>query len=231
MAASAPAQSVQRAELEIEGQGKVPCLFNPQTYTITKANTYSVRPVPGESLPRPQFAGGAPRTLSVELLLDVTLSRPARPSVRPITDQLFKMMEVAPQGAGGGGAGGAPPTVTFRWGAVETFKAVPTQLEVQYVLFKPDGEPARAWVRLELLQAAAADSRSSRSTPAAQNPTTRADARQRSHVFCQGDTLQSIAYANYGDPTRWRVIAEANGVDDPLAIAPGRVLSVPGLDT
>jgi nucleoid-associated protein YgaU len=221
-------QSVQRAELEIEGQGTVPCLFNPQSYTVSKANVYSVRPVVGSSLPKPQFAGGQPRTLSLELLLDVTLTRPARSSVRPITDQLFKMMEVASSGPNAA-PGAAPPTVTFRWGAVETFKAVPTHLEVQYVLFKPDGEPARAWVRLELLQAQTADSRSSSTTPRAQNPTTRADALQRRHVVTQGDSLASIAWQSYGDATRWRAIAEANGIDDPMALTPGRTLTVPSL--
>lgn len=219
------APTVQRAELEIQGQGRVPCLFNPQSYTISKENAYAIRTVPGASLGRPQFTGGRPRALSLELLLDVTLSRPARPSVRPITDQLFKMMEIAP--GGGKGTGSAPPTVTFRWGAVETFKAVPTRLEVQYVLFKPDGEPARAWVRLELLQAAAADSRSGVSKPKAQNPTTRADGRGRRHVVRQGDTLPSIAYDEYGDATAWRRIAETNGIDDPLAVAPGTALTVP----
>jgi nucleoid-associated protein YgaU len=31
----------------------------------------------------------------------------------------------------------------------------------------------------------------------------------------------------YGDPTRWRAIAEANGIDDPLALRRGRTLSIP----
>ena len=34
----------------------------------------------------PQFVGGAPREMTVELLFDVTLCTPAKPSVRPITD-------------------------------------------------------------------------------------------------------------------------------------------------
>jgi nucleoid-associated protein YgaU len=47
------------------------------------------------------------------------------------------------------------------------------------------------------------------------------------HVVRDGDSLQSIAYAMYGDPTRWRTIAEANGIDDPLAVRRGRTLSIP----
>ena len=34
-----------------------------------------------------------------------------------------------------------------------------------------------------------------------------------------GDTLASIAYAEYGDPTMWRPLAAFNGIDDPLRLA------------
>src|SRR5204863_54643 len=93
-----------------------------------------------------------PRQMTVELLFDVTLSTPAKASVRPITDALFAMMEVP---NGGSGAGSAPPTVTFRWGAYESFKAVPASLDVRFVLFRADGEPVRAWAQMTLLQVAA----------------------------------------------------------------------------
>ena len=43
-------------------------------------------------------------------------------------------------------------------------------------------------------------------------------------------SLPSISYASYGDPTRWRAIAEANGIDDPLALRRGRMLAVPQVD-
>jgi nucleoid-associated protein YgaU len=42
-----------------------------------------------------------------------------------------------------------------------------------------------------------------------------------------GDSLQSIAFDAYGDPTRWRPIAEANGIDDPLALRSGAELTIP----
>jgi nucleoid-associated protein YgaU len=42
-----------------------------------------------------------------------------------------------------------------------------------------------------------------------------------------GDSLASIAQAHLGDPTRWRAIAEVNGIDDPLRLMPGTTLTVP----
>jgi nucleoid-associated protein YgaU len=37
-----------------------------------------------------------------------------------------------------------------------------------------------------------------------------------------GDSLASIAYREYGDPTMWRPLAAFNGIDDPLRAAAGR---------
>jgi nucleoid-associated protein YgaU len=64
-----------------------------------------------------------------------------------------------------------------------------------------------------------------------QNPTTRSSGALGAHVVHDGDSLPSIAYTVYGDPTHWRVIAEANGIDDPLRLRSGRALSLPSLDT
>ena len=52
----------------------------------------------------------------------------------------------------------------------------------------------------------------------------------RSHVVRDGDSLQSIAYAAYGDPTQWRSIAIANGIDDPMRLRRGTALSIPRLE-
>ena len=42
------------------------------------------------------------------------------------------------------------------------------------------------------------------------------------HTVTDGDSLPSVAYKNYGDATRWRTIAEANGIDDPLSLRRGQ---------
>ena len=44
-----------------------------------------------------------------------------------------------------------------------------------------------------------------------------------------GETLDRIAAAHYADPFNWRLIAEANGIIDPLDVAPGTVLVIPEL--
>ncbi|HWM08869.1 MAG TPA: LysM peptidoglycan-binding domain-containing protein [Solirubrobacteraceae bacterium] len=217
-----------KAELAIDGGETIPVLFNPTEYTITKTNSWNFEEVQGQSLPPPEFGGGSPRVLSLSLLLDATLLEGGQ-SVKSITDKLFKMMEVG-DGQPAGGTRSAPPFVTFRWGAVDTFKAVCTSLTVAYQLFQPNGDPIRADVKLDLKQAAQASTASSGSANRPQNPTTRAIAGQGVHTVQDGDSLPSIAYRAYGDPTRWRTIAEANGVDDPLRLRRGTPLVLPRLE-
>lgn len=42
-----------------------------------------------------------------------------------------------------------------------------------------------------------------------------------------GDTLWEIAQRFYGDGTKWRLIANANGIDDPRRLQVGTVLIIP----
>jgi nucleoid-associated protein YgaU len=98
---------------------------------------------------------------------------------------------------------------------------------VTFKLFRPDGTPIRASVSLTLVQTVKADSRSSSDPAPGQNPTTRASSQHSVHLVQEGDSLTTIAYDAYGDPTRWREIAEANGIDDPLRLRRGHPLIVP----
>ena len=41
----------------------------------------------------------------------------------------------------------------------------------------------------------------------------------------KGETLDRISARHYGDSTKWRLIADANGIIDPLALRPGGLLA------
>jgi hypothetical protein len=222
-------QGFKKAELAIDGGETIPVLFNPTEYTITKTNTWNFKEVQGQSLPPPEFGGGAPRQITLSLLLDNSLLEGSQ-TVKDITDKLFKMMEVG-DGQPAGGTRASPPKVTFRWGAVDTFLAVCTSLTVAYQLFEPNGMPIRADVKLDLKQADQASTASSGSAQKGTNPTTRALDGHGVHTMQDGDSLPSIAYRAYGDATRWRAIAEANGIDNPLHVRRGTPLVVPRLET
>lgn len=208
-------QGFQRAKLDIAGGATIECAFNPQSYTITKANVWTYKPTQGSDLPKPEFGGGLPMSYRLSLLLDVSLDGPNN-SVKDQANRLMQAMH---------GGGSAPKLITFSWGSVTLPRAVPMSISIQYALFQPNGEPVRAFVELELSQA-------EQLTPAgkAQNPTTRGITGLRAHTVAAGDTLASIAYASYGDATRWRAIAEANQIDDPMRLVRGRTLAIPRID-
>jgi Contractile injection system tube protein/LysM domain len=222
----------QKAYLQVEGGEKIEAWFNPKEYALGRQNKWEVKPVPGAGLPSAQFGGSDPHKLQIELLFDDSDARSG--DVRTISGKLLDMMEVDPKFGSGEKNNSRPPMVEFGWGSVLTFKAVCETLNIQYTLFKPDGTPIRAIAKLGLTQVSKATTKpkgggAKRTTPPAQNPTTIAIGGVRSHVIRDGDSLQSIAYAAYGDATRWRVIAEANGIDDPVRLRRGTILAIPRL--
>jgi nucleoid-associated protein YgaU len=221
-------QGFQTAVLEIDGSGPIQVYFNPTEYSISKANNWTYEKVTGAGLPKAQFGGGNPRELTLNLLLDVSLLG-AQASVRDVTDELFRMMEV-PGGQDAGSPSAVPPFITFVWGSVVSFKAVCTQLTVAFKVFHPNGEPIRADVKMTLKQAEVATTASSNGANAGTNPTTRANAGHGVHTVKDGDSLPSIAYKAYGDATVWRLIADANDIDNPLVLKRGRSLSLPRIE-
>jgi nucleoid-associated protein YgaU len=47
------------------------------------------------------------------------------------------------------------------------------------------------------------------------------------HTVKDGDTLQSVAFQAYGDPTRWRDVAIANDIDNPFEVPRGTNIALP----
>jgi nucleoid-associated protein YgaU len=93
------------------------------------------------------------------------------------------------------------------------------KVDVTYSRFDANGDPVRADVKLKLETVDEADPE--------QNPTSFSPAGGRMHVTSQGDNLQRIAQQTYQNPSAWRDIAAANGIDDPLRVRNGRTLLLP----
>jgi hypothetical protein len=210
----------QKAKLEISGGETIDCLFNPQSYVISKTNIWTYKPNQGKDMPKPEFGGGLPQRYKISLLLDTTVKRPDQTSdktVAQLADSIMKAFH---------GSGSAPKFMKFSWGAVHLPEAAPVEVSIRYAQFKPNGEPIRAFVDLELAQA-----KDNTSAFTGQNPTTRAIPGLRVHRVRDGDSLPLIAHKHYGDATRWRDIADANDIADPLSLRRGTELSIPRLVT
>lgn len=57
--------------------------------------------------------------------------------------------------------------------------------------------------------------------------TPEADAHITVHVYASYETLSGLADRYYGDWTKWRLIADRNGIDDARRVEPGTRLLIP----
>jgi hypothetical protein len=215
--------ATQKAYLQIEQGAKIPCEFNPAQLAIVKSNSWTAGSQAGGKEPQLKYSGANPGSVSLDLIFDTT---DTGDPVTTYTDQLMTLMEVNTElpGADDQSLAGRPPYVTFNWGGMRTFKAVVEKLSVTFVYFAASGAPLRAKVGMELKQFQADN------TFGPQNPTSGTPRPHRVHRVQPGETLDRIAAQHYGDANRWRVLAAANGIEDPLALRPGSLLSIPRAD-
>jgi contractile injection system tube protein len=195
---------------------RVECAFNPTEYSISKGAEWRQTPTSGASTaPTPEFVGTNPRTLVLKLLFDAWAT--GEPSVASAVDQLLTWTNPTASSISKGTPN--PPILAFTWGQNSFFDAYLQSVSAQYTMFKPDGTPLRATVDVTLVEVP--------NEPAGQNPTSGSLAGYWTTIVADGDSLHSIAYREYGNPTLWRGLAAANAIDDPLAIGPGTSLLIP----
>jgi nucleoid-associated protein YgaU len=184
-------------------------LFNPNEYRLNVSNQFAEVAIPGLAAPLVQFGRGNASTLSMRLFFD---TYEQRTDVRLYTGKVIKLMTIDPSLH-------APPVCMFVWGKLE-FVGVLERADQSFTLFLPNGIPVRAALDVSFKeffdgkkQAGLLES---------------ADFAKR-YTVQRGDTLSSIAGVEYGDHALWRLIAEENGLDDPLALQPGQVLVIPAV--
>jgi nucleoid-associated protein YgaU len=200
----------------LDGGENINVLFNPKEYKIAKSNTYQRAQTSGGNVPAMRFANGNPATMTVQLFFD---TYEKKEDVRKYTDKIAKLMEVAIREEGQSQKL-RPPRIKFHWGLNWTFKAVITQMSQNFNLFLQNGTPVRATVDITMQQV------EDEAAQPSQNPTSGGNAGRRAHVVEAGETLDMIAFQELGDANRWRHIADANRLHDPLNLKPGSVLVV-----
>jgi hypothetical protein len=196
--------------------------FNPGEYTIAKSSTWN-RPQMkgGKQTGKPEFAGANAQTVQMEMLFDEWMSGEGGVAksiatliewVKPTDDSVKKKK---PQ----------PPIVMFEWGdnpAVTSFRGYVKQVQAKFLLFDGSGTPLRGTANVTLEEVPI--------PPKKQNPTSGAIHGRRTHVVVSGDSLASIAWREYEDPTLWRGLAAFNDIDDPLRVRPGATILLPTAD-
>jgi len=193
--------------------------FNPKELALTKSAKWkrdAQRNAAKSAVP--QFTGSDPVKLTVEMFFDATDTMDS--TVVHRVEALFAACVPTEESRQGKKA--SPPWVIFHWGGLTSFPAFVSSVTAKYTLFTPSGTPVRAVCTVALEEISGEQG--------GQNPTSGALAARDAHVVVAGDTLHSVAYRAYGDPGRWRSIADANGIDDPMRLRPGTRLLLPALE-
>jgi hypothetical protein len=206
----------------VDGVGVAPFLtfrFNPSAYTVRKAARWErPRSRGAESSAPPEFTGTEPTRISMDIFLDA-FEEPV-PDVSPDVMVLLSWLQPTPVSLARGLA--QPPLLRFVWGTnpvLQTFQGYLKSVNAQYTMFRIDGTPIRATAAI-VLEEVTLETRP-------QNPTSGAREGRRAHVVCEGESLQSIAYDEYGQASYWRGLAAFNDIDDPMRLSPGTELLVP----
>jgi nucleoid-associated protein YgaU len=200
-----------KAVITPEGEADIPVLFNPTQYSLDRGASFSEIAVPGLAAPILQFVRGNSRTLTMDLFFD-TYEKGS--DVRKHTNKIYGLVDIR-------GPLHRPPIVTFSWGTFN-FQAVVERVGGRFTLFLADGTPVRATLSVTFKEYVEVD------MLAKETPTESAD-HAKTYLVKRGDTLASIAAAEYGDAGVWRQIARANGIADPIRLTPGTRLSLPAL--
>lgn len=202
--------------------------FNPKEYTLNKGAQIAEIGIYGIDSPILQFIRGQNETLNLELLFDSTtlpgnsLSEPkglneSAVSVTTLTEPFYQLVKIQPKMH-------APPRILFTWSEALKFKAIVESVQQKFTLFNPAGLPLRAILTVAFRQYKTLEEQ------LAELKLESADHSKR-RVVQRGDTLSRIAAQEYGDPAKWRPIADENRLINPRRLMPGQVLVIPPLDT
>ena len=196
----------------------IDCMFNPTTLTISKSSSWRPNTIPERNVERWAFGGGQGATLKMKLFFDTTADGS---DVHQYADFLFGLMEIDPDTIKESENKAAESYhCRFQWGKYQFFEAVMhPSVSVTYSMFLPDGTPVRAEADVTFQQV------KDEKIYKKQNPTSYAEAR-KSRVVVEGETLDWIAYQEYGDPAHWRHIARENDLANPMDLKAGQVLKI-----
>jgi hypothetical protein len=186
----------------------IPVMYNPEEFRLEQGNNFAEVGIPGLEAPPIQYVRGRARVLTMELFFD-TYERGE--DVRVHTGRIVALLDQIPQTH-------APPILLFTMGQF-SFECVLVEAGQRFTMFARDGTPVRATLSTRFQEFVRAEFEVERGLFV--GPPTL-------HNIGSSQTVASITADYLGDPRRWREIAEANDIDDPLNLPPGQSLVVPG---
>jgi len=208
----------------------IPVQFNPTELSFSKPVQIAEIAIPGLDSPLLQFVRGQDETLSVDLFFDTTESGmgTAATSVTTYTDKIYQLVKIEPDRH-------APPICTFLWNSAfpgadvsanvgnqkrTSFQCIVESVRHKYTLFSPEGVPLRATVTVSMREYKTLDEQLAQLNLNSPDKT-------QTYILQSRDTLSGIAGLHYRRPGEWRLIADANAIEDPRRLVPGSFLALP----
>jgi hypothetical protein len=208
--------------------------YNPTEFTLSKNAQFAEHPIPGLDSPILQFVRGQAETTSIDLFFDTSDNGMGRTAtaVTTKTDPFYRLVKID-------GSQHAPRICLFSWGTSgfagsnfadgwESQKrhhglhCVIESMRQRFTLFSSEGLPLRATLTVGLKEYKSVQKQLDELNLQSADQT-------HAYTLRQGETLNDVANAVYGDPNAWRPIAELNHVTDPLAVPAGSILEIPPL--
>jgi len=186
---------------------RMPVMYNPEEYRIEQGNELAEIGIPGLAASPVQYVRGRTRTLTMDLFFD---TYEEQTDVRAYTQRMARLLDPAPRTF-------TPPVLLFVMGRF-AFRCVLATADQRFTMFLPDGTPVRARVSATFREYTEVQFETQQGFFAGP-PTV--------HNITDRDTLPALAATYLGDPARWREIADANRLPDPLRLLPGRSLVIP----
>lgn len=213
-------------------------LYNPESYTLSRSVQY--RPPDGFSVEQPsvQFIIGGLDQLTCRLFFDTLSSgnevggsagdkqsffnNSAKPAiekqidVRNYTQRVTNLLLVHPDLH-------RPQKVELKWSSLQ-FSGYLVWCSQNFVKFNEQGMPVRAWLDCSFLEARSQLAAKLGTGKSLNSPDT-----TKFHTVSQGESLWSLSTEAYGQPDQWRLIADANGIENPRRLMSGETLRLPAL--
>jgi nucleoid-associated protein YgaU len=194
----------------------IPIMFNPEKLKFSKQSKWLKTKTAKRNAPTSRFGGGEAERFNLKLFLDS--SKAGVLGVAGYIWILKQLMKAPPILLD------QPPLVMFVWGLTTSPMSYIEKIDYEFTLFAPSGRPLQAEVELTLMEY---DMDWKKLLPL--NPTSRSEAR-KTWVVTEGQTLDWIAFQEYGDPAAWRHIAQVNKLRNPMVLKPGQILKLTPLE-
>lgn len=222
--------ALQNAKIYILGENdsvssEITCSFNPSEYKISSDAKYKEE----NTLQQSQLIFTAPglSTFTVALYFSTVssadlykrgvLQEPSDSTVPPVTNLTQKIVSAVYIE----GKLHKPPLVRFVWGNLD-FRGVLVSVTENYTMFTSSGKPVRA--KLDLTIREQVDGILTTKSHPFESPD-----RTKWLTLTEDMSFWALAQMHYNDAGKWRLIAEANQIDNPLMIEKGKIIKIPAL--